>query len=146
MINATQLLFHSFLEFFKLVEIVMVHVLGFVEDKRCFSSMSFLKTKLHNHLDPHLELVVVMFFQKNIYYWQLSLPGCVWFMGSKSFKVVYRIGWKGLSPYCSPFLLYILIFIKMSESKVVKNLRRTIFYTITILDSIIIIHKCDFTW
>ncbi len=64
MINASQLLFHSFLEFLKLVEIVMVHVLGFVEDIHCFSSMSFLKTKLHNCLDPHLALIIVMFSQK----------------------------------------------------------------------------------
>jgi hypothetical protein len=37
MINASQLLFHSFLEFLKLVQIAMVHVLGFVGDEHCFS-------------------------------------------------------------------------------------------------------------
>jgi hypothetical protein len=62
-INASQLLFHYFLEFLKLVEIAMVHVLGFVEDKHWSSYVSFLKTKLHNCLDPHLELVVVMFLK-----------------------------------------------------------------------------------
>jgi hypothetical protein len=53
-----------FLEFLKLVEIAMVHVLGFVEDEHCFSFASFLKTKLCNCLDPHLELVIAMFSQK----------------------------------------------------------------------------------
>jgi hypothetical protein len=40
----------------------------------------------------------------------------------KSFKV-YHIGWKGPSPYCNPFFPYILIPIKINESKVVKNFR-----------------------
>jgi hypothetical protein len=39
--------------------------------------------------------------------------------GWKFFKV-YHIGWKRPSPYCSPFLLYILIPIKNNESKFVK--------------------------
>jgi hypothetical protein len=44
----------------------------------------------------------------------------------KSFKV-YHTRWKGLSPYCSIFLPYILIPIKNNESKVLKNFKRTIF-------------------
>jgi hypothetical protein len=63
-INASQLQFHSFPKFLKLAEIAMVHVLGFVEDEHCFSFASFLKTKLRNCLDPHLELVIAMFSQK----------------------------------------------------------------------------------
>jgi hypothetical protein len=63
-INASKLLSHSFPEFLKLVEIAMVHVLGFVEDEHCFSFASFLKTKLRNCLDPHLELAIAMFSQK----------------------------------------------------------------------------------
>jgi hypothetical protein len=50
------------------------------------------------------------------------------------------------SPYCNPFLPYILISIKNNESKVVKIFKRTIVQTITILDSITIIHKCVLTW
>jgi hypothetical protein len=46
--------------------------------------------------------------------------------GWKSFKV-HHIGQKGLSPYSSPFLPYILIPIKSNESKVVKIFKRTIF-------------------
>ncbi len=44
----------------------------------------------------------------------------------KSFKV-YHTWQKRPSPYCNPFLLYILIPIKNNESKVVKKFRRTIF-------------------
>jgi hypothetical protein len=49
-------------------------------------------------------------------------------------------------PYYNPFLPYILIPIKNIESKVVKIFKRSIFYTITIINSIIIIQKCVFTW
>jgi hypothetical protein len=38
------LLFHFFLKFLKLAKIAMVHVV-FVEDERCFNSISFLKNK-----------------------------------------------------------------------------------------------------
>jgi len=55
---------HSFPEFLKLVQIAMVHVLGFGEDEHCFSFASFLKTKFHNWLDPHLELAIAMFFKE----------------------------------------------------------------------------------
>jgi hypothetical protein len=40
-------------------------ILGFVEDERCFSTLSFLKSKLHNHLIKHLDLVVMMFTQEH---------------------------------------------------------------------------------
>jgi hypothetical protein len=66
-------------------------------------------------------------------------------VGWKSFKV-YHIRQKRPSIYCNPFSPYILIPIKNNESKVVKKFRMIIFYTITILDFIIIIHKCVFTW
>ncbi len=53
-----------FLEYLKLAHITMVHVLGLVKDEHCFSSISFLKNKVHNHLKHHLQLVVVMYAQK----------------------------------------------------------------------------------
>lgn len=59
--------FHTnslFSEYVKLAEIAMVHVLGSVEDERCFSSVSFLKDKLRNALEEHLPLVVGMYSQK----------------------------------------------------------------------------------
>jgi hypothetical protein len=51
-------------EYMKLAKIVVVHVLGSVQDERCFSSLSFLKNKLRNHLDDHLGVVVGMYSQK----------------------------------------------------------------------------------
>jgi hypothetical protein len=42
----------------------IVHILGNVEDERCFSSLVFLKSKLRATLDPHLPLVVGMYNQK----------------------------------------------------------------------------------
>jgi hypothetical protein len=49
--------------------------------------------------------------------------------GWKSFKVYYT-RWKGPSPYYGPFLPYILIPIKINESKVVNFFKRTIFNTL----------------
>ncbi len=38
----------SFIEYVKLVEFIMVQILGNVEDERCFSMLIFMKLKLHN--------------------------------------------------------------------------------------------------
>jgi len=40
-------------------------VLGSVEDKSCFSIVSFMKSKLRNKLTNHLDLVVKVFAQKH---------------------------------------------------------------------------------
>jgi hypothetical protein len=41
----------------------MVQVIGNVEDESCFSTLAFMKSKLHNILTTHLPLVVRMFAQ-----------------------------------------------------------------------------------
>jgi hypothetical protein len=51
-------------EYRKLAKIAVTHVLGSVEDERCFSSVRFLKNKLRNPLDNNLEVVVGMFSQR----------------------------------------------------------------------------------
>jgi hypothetical protein len=38
-------------------------ILSDIEDECCFSTLSFLKSKLHNWLIKHLDLVVKMFTQ-----------------------------------------------------------------------------------
>ena len=70
-IYASRVFSHGFPKYLKLAEIAMVHVIGSVEDERVFLSVSFLKTKLCNSLDPHLGLVVGMYSQ-NIYTLQNS--------------------------------------------------------------------------
>jgi len=50
--------------FLKLVEIAIVMVVNNVEDEKIFSTISFMKSKLHNHLTTHLNLVVWMYAQK----------------------------------------------------------------------------------
>ncbi len=47
----------------KLVEIVIVMVLGNVEEKRTFFFVNFMKSKFCNHLTTHLDLVVKMHLQ-----------------------------------------------------------------------------------
>jgi hypothetical protein len=43
----------------------MVMVLGSMEDKYCFSTLSFMKSKLWNQLTTHFDLVVKMFAQNH---------------------------------------------------------------------------------
>jgi hypothetical protein len=67
-LDAFRVLMHSFLKYFKLVKMTIVHVLGSVEDDKCFSSLGFIKNKLQATLDPHLPLVVGMYSQKFFYF------------------------------------------------------------------------------
>ncbi len=39
-------------------------VVGCVEDEKTFSAVNFMKSKLHNHLTTHLDLVIQMYAQK----------------------------------------------------------------------------------
>jgi len=41
----------------------MVQILGFVEDERCFNTLVFMKNKVHNWLNTHLDFCVKMFGQ-----------------------------------------------------------------------------------
>jgi len=56
-------LMQNFGEFLKLAEIVVVHVLGSIEDERLLSSVGFFKSKLCNNLEEHIQGVVGMFSQ-----------------------------------------------------------------------------------
>jgi len=57
-------LIKNFSEFIKLTEIVVTHVIWSVEDKRTFSCLVFLKSKLRTSLVENLKVVVGMYFQK----------------------------------------------------------------------------------
>jgi hypothetical protein len=62
-LEASCILRHSFPEFFKLVEIATMQVLGSLKDEKTFSTFFFMKSKLKNHLNEHLHIVVGMYFQ-----------------------------------------------------------------------------------
>lgn len=47
-----------------MTKICMVMVLGNVEDECTFSNLSFMESKLWNHLIMHLDFVVHMYAQK----------------------------------------------------------------------------------
>jgi hypothetical protein len=66
-INNNTLLIEWLSEFLKLAKIVMVSVLGSVEDKCTFSMFIFMKNKLHNRLGPNLDTIVQMFAQSFIH-------------------------------------------------------------------------------
>jgi hypothetical protein len=48
-------------KFFRLIELVIIMVLGNVEDERTFSTLIFMKSKLINQLTTHLDLVVKIY-------------------------------------------------------------------------------------
>jgi hypothetical protein len=50
-------------EFMTVVELVMVQIMGSIEDERTFLTLTFMKTRLWNRLCEHLDLVVHMFAQ-----------------------------------------------------------------------------------
>jgi hypothetical protein len=50
-------------EYFKLVELAIVAVLGSVENELIFSTVTFMKSKLRNQLITNLDLVVRMYVQ-----------------------------------------------------------------------------------
>jgi 2-C-methyl-D-erythritol 4-phosphate cytidylyltransferase len=49
-IDDSTMLQHGLSEYLKLAEVAIVLVLGSVEDERIFSTLSFMKDKLHNRL------------------------------------------------------------------------------------------------
>ncbi len=50
-------------EFLKATKLVVVQIMGFVEDEIILSTLTFIKTRLHIQLCEHLDLVVCMFAQ-----------------------------------------------------------------------------------
>jgi hypothetical protein len=67
-----QIISHKLFEWLKPIELFMTLVLGSVEDKWCFFTFSFTKSKLKNQLIIHLNLVVYMYSQK--YYFLENFP------------------------------------------------------------------------
>jgi hypothetical protein len=62
-LEVSHISWHFFLKFFKLVEIVVLQVLGLLEDEQIFSTFFFIKSKLKNHCNEHLNTIVGMYSQ-----------------------------------------------------------------------------------
>ena len=61
-LDANSELSTSFPKYIKLAQIVLIHLLGSVEDKHAFSMVTLLKNKVRNRLDgEHLSLVAGMY-------------------------------------------------------------------------------------
>ena len=50
-------------EFVKIAEIATITIMDSIEDERTFSTLNYMKSKVRNNLDEHLDLVVCMFGQ-----------------------------------------------------------------------------------
>jgi hypothetical protein len=53
---------HKLLEYMKLAKITTIQVLGFVEDKHTFNTLSFMKNWLWNWFNTHLDLYSWQYF------------------------------------------------------------------------------------
>jgi hypothetical protein len=62
-VNQNSLMVQRLSEFIKVTEIAVTAVFGSVEDERTFSTLGFMKSKLHNHLGSHLDTDVKLFSQ-----------------------------------------------------------------------------------
>jgi hypothetical protein len=62
-IGSNALMLNHLSEFFKIADIAVNVVLGSVEDERTFSTLGFMKNKLHNRLGGHLNICVKLFSQ-----------------------------------------------------------------------------------
>ncbi len=60
MLDANSSLGKNFVEFIKLAQVAMVHVLSIVENECTFSTLSFLMDRLCNRLNEHFGIVVGM--------------------------------------------------------------------------------------
>jgi hypothetical protein len=59
---------HNLSKYLKLAKIGSnVHLLGYVEDERCFSTLKFLKSNFCNRLGVRLPMVVVRMFQQKFF-------------------------------------------------------------------------------
>ncbi len=64
LVTTSRLLVSNFPEYIKLAELAMVQIISNMEDEKCFSTLTFMKSKLHNKLITHLPIVVCMFAQQ----------------------------------------------------------------------------------
>ncbi len=62
-LTSNALLCACFSKFMKVAKLVMVQIMGFVENTRTFLTLTFMKTRLWKRLYEHLDLVVCMFAQ-----------------------------------------------------------------------------------
>jgi len=63
-LNSSNALLHVHLnEFMKVGKFVMVEIMGFVENKRMFLTLTFMKARLQNKLCEHLDLVIHIYAQ-----------------------------------------------------------------------------------
>jgi len=61
---SSQVIAHNLPKYLKLLKISMVWVIGSIKEERCFNNLNFIKSKFHNQLTMHLDLLVWMFVQQ----------------------------------------------------------------------------------
>jgi hypothetical protein len=59
----SQVVINCILKYIKLAEIVIVQVIGSMEDEHTFNTINLMRLKLRNRFTSHLDLVICMFSQ-----------------------------------------------------------------------------------
>ena len=62
-LSSNALLASKLSELLKIAEVAAITVMDSIEDERTFSTLNYMKSKVRNNLDDHLDLVVYMFGQ-----------------------------------------------------------------------------------
>ncbi len=60
----------------KVAKLIVVQILGFVEDERTFKTLTFMKIKLWDKFSDHLDFMVHMFAIDSTLFQFLSLQRC----------------------------------------------------------------------
>jgi hypothetical protein len=64
LVITSRILVSIFPKYVKLTKLAMVQIINIMEDERCFSTLAFMKSKVHNKLITHLPIVVHMLAQQ----------------------------------------------------------------------------------
>jgi hypothetical protein len=64
-LGASQYLQEKISKYFKLADLCQTMILGSVEDERIFSALSFLKSKMRNKLDKHIDICLLLYVTKD---------------------------------------------------------------------------------
>jgi hypothetical protein len=100
---------NKIIEYIKLAKFAIVQEIDFVKDEHCFSTLTFMKTKLQNQLVIHLELVIRMFCQK--FFTLQNFPFGAVIQNWKDNSIQYDAKSRGLSFYQLSSCFFLCMFL-----------------------------------
>ncbi len=102
---------HQILEYINLIELLVMRVIGSIEDEWCFFTLTFMITKLRNWLTLLLELVIWTFNQKFFTMQNFSFGTTI--QSWKDNKIHYGEWWRSYLILQLPFVSMIHVCLEM---------------------------------